>query len=265
MKEVILGLLTRAAHVLQKRSHVPLPVIHFWKKKLCLKLNKRETTITAQYSSQTINYAVILISNTEIQHPSDGNTAACIWRQKLHDSLFTFPWLVQVAGKGHDRTRHSAVTNLSEREKNSRGRGRITCPLIPARIQKRTRRKVYGNSVCEVSVARRGFPAARRRDRNRSAWRTARLNALCVAPPRASLARAPQALMAPSRSLCPAPHASHGRPRFPAAAPSMAATWPYLSGDVRSPAPNMNYHEQHPTINKNHSRWPPKLKIFWST
>lgn len=28
LKEVILGLLTRAAHILQKRSHVPLPVIH---------------------------------------------------------------------------------------------------------------------------------------------------------------------------------------------------------------------------------------------
>lgn len=87
-----------------------------------------------------------------------------------------------------------------KREKNSSGRGRITCPLLPARIQKRTRRKVRGNGVCGVSVARRGFPAARRRDRNRSAWRAARPHALRVAPPRGALARAPPYLMAPSCS-----------------------------------------------------------------
>lgn len=76
-----------------------------------------------------------------------------------------------------------------------------------------------------VSVARHGFPAARRRDRNRSAWRFARPNALCVAPPRAYLAHAAPGLMAPSRSLGPTPH-------LPWAAaisrrPSTAATWPY--------------------------------------
>ncbi|CAH0703345.1 unnamed protein product [Spodoptera exigua] len=83
-------------------------------------------------------------------------------------------------------------------------------------FKKRTRRKVCVSSVCGVSVARRGFPAARRRDRNRSAWRSATSYALCVAPPRTLLARASSTSISPSRSPGSAPHASHGRPRFPA-------------------------------------------------
>ncbi|CAH2034807.1 unnamed protein product, partial [Iphiclides podalirius] len=85
--------------------------------------------------------------------------------------------------------------------------------------------KVGVNSAFgSVSSARRGFPAARRRDRNRSVWRPARPHALCAAPPRERPSRTRAHHLTSSLSRGSAPHASHGRPRFPADRPS--ATWP---------------------------------------
>lgn len=93
--------------------------------------------------------------------------------------------------------------------------GLLTCPLFCALIHKRNRKSgcrcLYG-----ISIARCGTPAARRRDRNRSAWLSARPNALCVAPPCLPLALMARMRIALSLSVGSAPHASHGRQRFSA-------------------------------------------------
>lgn len=122
--------------------------------------------------------------------------------------------------------RDTQLSQTRAKEKKTVAAGRITC-----RCYRRTFKNVLGEksakAACGVSVARRGFPAARRRDRNRSACRSARSHALCVAPPRARPSLAAGRGVASSLSHGPAPHASHGRPRFPAV-PLEPATWPYL-------------------------------------
>lgn len=131
--------------------------------------------------------------------------------------LFTFPWATGSGGKwarSHATLSCHKVERKRKKTAVAAGVSRARC--YRRAFKKRTRRKVSVSSVCWVSVARRGFPAARRRDRNRSAWRSATPYALCVAPPRARLARASFIWISLSRSPDPAPHASHGRPRFPA-------------------------------------------------
>lgn len=102
--------------------------------------------------------------------------------------------------------------------------------------------KVVVNSASSVSTARRGLPAARRRDRNRSVWRPARPHALCAAPPRMPPSRTNSDRLRASLSRGPAPHASHGRPRFPAVRPQHGRR--YLRG---RPLTTARYDHRPPT------------------
>lgn len=144
-----------------------------------------------------------------------------------------------MAGKGLDRTRHSAVTSSSEREKNSCGRGRITCPLLPARIQNRTRRKVSGNDVRSQCGKARvpGRPSTRPEQ-----------ECVAVREPKRPLRRAASRV---SRSRAPRPNGALPLAR-PGAAPPMGGrdfppsvhgrnmAVPVPHADVRLPPPNTN-------------------------
>lgn len=131
-------------------------------------------------------------------------------------ALSYFLLQLKLAGKEHDLTRHSAVTGPSEREKTAAGLPRARC--CRRAFKKRTRRKV-GVGCVRMSV-QRGARSRPPVDATGAGVRGAA--ALRGAPPCGLLARAAVA----ARCAFPlAPHASHGRPRFPAA---RAATWPYL-------------------------------------
>lgn len=157
---------------------------------------------------------VILAKNTDTKVFSYEREAdPHISRQKLlHFSESYWKW--REMGEIARDTQLSQTWAREKKTNASAGVSHARC--YRCAFKKRTRRKVGVDSACGVSVARRGFPAARRRDRNRSAWRSARSHALCVAPPRKPLAHSTSLYVKPSHSSDSAPHASHGRPRFPA-------------------------------------------------
>lgn len=144
-----------------------------------------------------------------------------------------------MAGNRRDRTRHSACHKDRVTEKKTAGlppvRVQYHLPAVNDAHSKNVSGEKSVKAASGVSVAKRGIPAARRRDRNRSACQSVRSYALCVAPPRGPLAQAAPASNAPSFSRRLATHASHGRPRFPA----VGRPWPQhgrISSDLRSTA-----------------------------
>lgn len=106
-------------------------------------------------------------------------------------------------------------------------------------FKNRTRRKVGVGSVRSQYAKARvpGRPSTRP---EQECVPSASSYALCVAPPRARPSRAAGGGVAPSLSRGPAPHASHGRPRFPAvrSKPQHGRT----SAKLLVPAPNSNCH-----------------------
>lgn len=217
IKEVILGVFVCTPHVLKEWGYVPLPVIHYYKtcSEQYLRL-KREPKSQLNNLHKLSEYSCQRLPQVS-SIPRERGIESHISRQKLLSFTFYFSvsyWKWREMGEIARDTQLSQSRAKEKKTAVAAGVSRAHC--YRRAFKKRSMRKVSVSSVFEVSVARRGFPAARRRDRNRSARRSATPYALCVAPPRAYLARASSASISPSHSPGPVPHASHGRPRFPA-------------------------------------------------
>lgn len=260
IKEVILCIFVCTPHVLKERGYVPLPVIHY------IETSPEQLDNIANRKSQLNNLHKLTVQSfqrlsQEFSIPCECVVESHISRQKLHGSTFYFfvsYWKWREMG---EIARDTQLSQSRAKEKKTAvaRRGRITCPLLPARIQKTYQEK----SQCQQRV-RSQYGEARVPGRP-----STRPEQECVAV-RDFVRPLRRAASHSSRSRLLHMNfavllARLGAARLPWAAaisrrPSTAATWPDLLADLCLPTFISNHHQL-----QSQSTRPGKIPIVFST